>query len=101
MARTYLGLLYCYSLDDWERGMMLLRSASDEGYAPAAEAIRAIEKNLDARIIIGVCDLFYYASNLLDESGEDYYSHDHSDGVDIRIKKEDRAKRMGITMSGF
>ena len=101
MARTYLGLLYCYSLDDWERGMMLLRSASDEGYAPAIEAIRAIEKNLDARIIVGVCDLFYYASNILDESGEDYYSHDHSDGVDIRIKKEDRAKRMGITISGF
>ena len=53
------------------------------------------------RLLLGVCDLFYYASNILDESGEDYYSHDHSDGVDIRIKKEDRAKRMGITMSGF
>ena len=101
MARTHLGLLYCYSLDDWERGMMLLRSASDEGYAPATEAIRAIERNLDARIVIGVCDLFYYASNLLDERSDDYYSHDHSDGVDIRVKKEDRAKRMGITMSGF
>ena len=101
MARTHLGLLYCYSLDDWDRGMMLLRSAADDGYAPATEAIRAIEKNLDARIIVGVCDLFYYASNLLDERSEDYYSHDHSDGVDIRIKKEDRAKRMGITMAGF
>lgn len=37
----------------------------------------------------------------LDERSEDYYSHDHSDGVDIRVKKEDRAKRMGITMSGL
>lgn len=101
MARTHLGLLYCYSLDDWDRGMMLLRSASDDGYAPATEAIRAIEKNLDARIIIGICDLFYYAADLLDERSEDYYSLYHSDGVDIRVKKEDRAKRMGITMSGL
>ena len=101
MARTHLGLLYCYSLDDWDRGMMLLHSASEQGYEPATEAIRTIERNLDARIVIGVCDLFYYASNLLDERSDDYYSHNHSDGVDIRVKKEDRAKRMGITMSGF
>ena len=100
-ARTYLALLYCYSLDDWDRGMMLLHSASEQGYEPATEAIRAIERNLDARIVIGVCDLFYYASNLLDERSDDYYSHDHSDGVDIRVKKEDKAKRMGITMSGL
>ena len=37
-ARTYLALLYCYSLDDWDRGMMLLHSASEQGYEPATEA---------------------------------------------------------------
>jgi hypothetical protein len=45
--------------------------------------------------------LFYYASRIIDEDAEDMYPHPAFADVDIRAKKEDRAKRMGLTMGGM
>ena len=48
---------------------------------------------MDVQIIPG--------GNGVDEDSEDMYPHPAFADVDMRAKKEDRAKRMGITMSGM
>jgi hypothetical protein len=51
--------------------------------------------------VAGVFNLFYYASRIIDEDSEDMYPHPAFADVDMRAKKEDRAKRMGLTMGGM
>ena len=100
-TQTRVGLLLYYEYDDHEAGKALLSSAAEQGYEPAREAIRSIEQGLNARIAIGVCDLFYYASNILDERCEDMYSSEHQidyHGIDKKQRREDQAKRHGIIM---
>ena len=65
-TQTRVGLLLYYQYEDYEAGKEYMHRAADAGYEPAKEAIRAINNNLNAQIIIGVCDLFYYASNIID-----------------------------------
>ena len=79
-------------------------SAAEQGYEPAKEAIRAINNNLNAQIVIGVCDLFYYASNIIDDRAEDMYAKEHQvnyHGIDKKQRREIRAKKQaqGHTMS--
>ena len=100
-ARFYLGLLYYYKLDDKEKGMEYLRMAENQNFEPARAAITQIEYGYNARIVAGVFNLFYYASCIIDEDSEDMYPHPAFADVDIRAKKEDRAKRMGLTMGGM
>lgn len=100
-SKFYLGLLYCYRLHDWDKGMEHLHSASDQGFEPAQNAINNIQNGLNAKIITGVCSLFYYASRIIDDRAESEYPHPAFDGVETRTKKEDRAKRMGITYTGM
>ena len=100
-TQTRVGLLLYYEYEDHEAGKALLSSAAEQGYEPAREAIRSIEQGLNARIAIGVCDLFYYASNILDERCEDMYSSEHQIdylGIDKKQRREDQAKRHGIIM---
>ena len=70
-----------------------MNSAADEGYEPAKKAIRAINDQLNAQIVIGLCDLLYYASNIIDERAEDYYSSPVFDGIDKKQKRETQAKK--------
>jgi tetratricopeptide (TPR) repeat protein len=100
-SKFYLGLLYCYHLHDWDKGMEHLSSASEQGFAPAQNAINNIQKGLNAKLITGVCSLFYYASRIIDDRSESEYPHPAFDGVESRAKKEDRAKRMGIMYTGM
>ena len=100
-SKFYLGLLYCYRLHDWDKGIEHLRSASDQGFEPAQNAINNIQKGLNAKIITGICNLFYYASRIIDDRSESEYPHPAFDCVESRAKKEDRAKRMGITYTGM
>ena len=100
-TQTRVGLLLYYEYEDHEAGKALLSSAAEQGYEPAREAIRSIGQGLNARIAIGVCDLFYYASNILDERCEDMYSSEHQidyHGIDKKQRREDQAKRHGIIM---
>lgn len=100
-ARFYLGLLYYYKLDDKDKGMEYLRMAEEQNFEPARAAITQIQYNYNARIVAGVFNLFYYASRIIDEDAEDMYPHPAFSDVDMRAKKEDRAKRMGLTMGGI
>ena len=100
-ARFYLGLLYFYKLDDKEKGMEYLRMAAEQNFDPARSAIRNINNGYNAKIVTGVFNLFYYAGRIIDEDSEDMYPHPAFADVDIRAKKEDRAKRMGLTMGGM
>jgi len=92
-AKTSLGLMYCYRFDDWERGKEHLNDAAEKGYEPAKEAIRAINQNLNAQIVFGVCNLLYYASNIIDESAEDMYARDQLPVIDKKQRREIRAKK--------
>ena len=100
-TQTRVGLLLYYEYEDHEAGKALLSSAAEQGYEPAREVLRSIEQGLNARIAIGVCDLFYYASNILDERCEDMYSSEHQidyHGIDKKQRRENQAKRQGIIM---
>ena len=100
-TQTRVGLLLYYEYEDHEAGKALLSSAAEQGYEPASKVLHSIEQGLNARIVIGVCDLFYYASNILDERCEDMYSSEHQidyHGIDKKQRRENQAKRQGIIM---
>ena len=90
------GLLLYYEYEDYDAGWEYMRKAADQGYEPAKEAIRAINNNLNAQIVIGVCDLFHYASNIIDDRAEDMYAKEHQvnyHGIDKKQRREIRAKK--------
>ena len=90
------GLLLYYEYEDYDAGWEYMRKAADQGYEPAKEAIRAINNNLNAQIVIGVCDLFHYASNIIDDRAEDMYAKEHQinyHGIDKKQRREMRAKK--------
>ena len=100
-TQTRVGLLFYYEYEDHEAGKAFLSSAAEQGYEPAREVLRSIEQGLNARIVIGVYDLFYYAGNILDERSEDMYSQEHTidyHGIDKKQRRENQAKRQGILM---
>lgn len=100
-TQTRVGLLFYYEYEDHEAGKAFLSFAAEQGYEPAREVLRSIEQGLNARIVIGVCDLFYYAGNILDERSEDMYSQEHTidyHGIDKKQRRENQAKRQGILM---
>ena len=104
-TQTRVGLLLYYEYEDYDAGWEYMHKAADQGYEPAKEAIRAINNNLNAQIVIGVCDLFYYASNIIDDRAEDMYAKDQHQvnyhGIDKKQRREIRAKKQaqGLTMS--
>ena len=103
-TQTRVGLLLYYQYEDYEAGKEYMHKAADAEYEPAKEAIRAINNNLNAQIVIGVCDLFYYASNIIDDRAEDMYAQEHQvnyHGIDKKQRREMRAKKhaQGHTMS--
>lgn len=103
-TKTRVGLLLYYEYEDYKKGKEYVHDAADGGYEPAKEAMKAINNNLNAQIVIGVCDLFYYASNIIEERAEDMYSKEHQvnyHGIDKRQRKEINAKKRGVTMRGM
>ena len=97
------GLLLCYDYGDTEKGKQYLLSAMEQGYAPAEEALRSIERNQNAKIVTGVCNLFYYASKIIDNRTEDMYDKEHQvnyHGIDRKQRKALREKKQahGLAM---
>ena len=81
--------------------MEYLRIAAEQNFDPARSAIMNINNGYNSKIETGVFNLFYYASRIIDEDSEDMYPHPAFADVDMRAKREDRAKRMGLTMGGM
>ncbi len=101
-SKTQLGLLYCYTLGDWDRGMEHLYDAANHNYAPAKEAVQNIDRGLNARIFMGICDLFYYAGNIIDDRAEDMYSDGQMQAQgEHRARRERLAKQNGWRMGGM
>ena len=101
-TQTRVGLLFYYEYEDRELGKAFLSSAAEQGYEPAKEALQAIQQNLNARFVTGVCDLFYYASMVIEDCCEDMYSSEHTidyHGIDKKQRRGNQAKRDGIMMS--
>ena len=68
-----------------------LNGASERGYVTAKEALRSIAENRNALIVTGVVNLFFYASEIIEEDG--LKESGQGDGIDSRQKREIRAKR--------
>lgn len=100
-SRFYLGLLYCYRLNEWENGMEHLRAASERGFEPARNAINNIQKGLNAKIVTGICSLFYYASRIIDDRAESEYPHPAFDGVDSSCKEGRQSKEDGTCLQRY
>ena len=103
-TQTRVGLLLYYGYEDFEKGKELLRSASESGYAPAEEALKAMRSNLNAQIVTGVCNLFYYASRIIDNETEDMYNKEHQvnyHGIDRKERKAIREKKHALGMKGI
>ena len=104
-TQTRVGLLLYYQYEDYEAGKEYMHRAAEAGYEPAKEAIRAINNNLNAQIVIGVCDLFYHASRIIEDEAEDMYAEEQHQvnyhGIDKKQRREIRAKKQaqGHTMS--
>ena len=104
-TQTRVGLLLYYEYEDYDAGKEYIHKAAEAGYEPAKEAIRAINNNLNAQIVIGVCDLFYHASRIIEDEAEDMYAEEQHQvnyhGIDKKQRREIRAKKQaqGHTMS--
>ena len=102
-TQTRVGLLLYYDYGDTEKGKQYLLLAIEQGYAPAEEALRSIERNQNAKIVTGVCNLFYYASKIIDNRTEDMYGKEHQvnyHGIDRKQRKALREKKQahGLAM---
>ena len=102
-TQTRVGLLLYYDYGDTEKGKQYLLSAMEQGYAPAEQALRSIERNQNAKIVTGVCNLFYYASKIIDNRTEDMYDKEHQvnyHGIDRKQRKALREKKQahGLAM---
>ncbi len=93
---TSVGLLLYYEYGDYEAGKEYIRIAADNGYEPAKEAITAIDNNVNAQILMGVCDLFYYVSSIIEERAEDMYAKEHQvnyHGIDKKERQKINEKK--------
>ena len=102
-TQTRVGLLLYYDYGDTEKGKQYLLTAMEQGYAPAEEALRSIERNQNAKIVTGVCNLFYYASKIIDNRTEDMYDKEHQvnyHGIDRKQRRALREKKQahGLAM---
>ncbi len=98
-TQTRVGLLLYYEYEDYEKGKELLQGAADNGYTPAEKVLDALRNNLNARLIVGVCDLFYYIGNLIGEHTEEIYQKEqriNSHGIDRRQRKALRDKKQAL-----
>ena len=103
-TQTRVGLLLYYGYEDYEKGKELLRQASESGYSPAEESLKAIHSNLNAQLVTGVCNLFYYASRIIDNETEDMYNKEHQvnyHGIDSKERRAIRAKKQGLGLKGI
>ncbi len=96
-TQTRVGLLLYYEYEDYDAGKEYIHKAAEAGYEPAKEAIKAINNNLNAQIVIGVCDLFYHASRIIEDEAEDMYAEEQHQvnyhGIDKKQRREIRAKK--------
>ena len=98
-TQTSVGILLCYEYKDYEKGKEYIYSAIEQGYEPAKEAIKAINKNLNAQIIFGVCNLLYYASGIIEERVDDMHASEQLPTTDKKQRREIQEKKQGIIMS--
>ena len=92
------GLWYYYELGEHENGKAYLQYAAERGDSASAEALKAINKGHDARLIFGVLNLLYYASNIIDSRADDHSKHWPIRGVDRKRLNELRMKNEGLGM---
>ncbi len=92
--KTRVGVMYCYTFHDRESGEELLREASENGYTPATDVLHALQSEMDARIILGLCNLFYYAGSCIRNEHEDNRPRPVRNTIDRKEMQQIMRKKM-------
>ena len=93
-----IGLWYYYDLGDKQMGKDYLKYAADNGSAAAEQALDAIQRGLDARIVSGVLNLFRHASRVIDNRTKEHFKSGSMLGVDRKLREQIRQKKEGLGM---
>ena len=93
-----IGLWYYYDLGDKQMGKDYLKYAADNGSAAAEQALDAIQRGFDARIVSGVLNLFRYASRVIDNRAKEHFKSGSMLGVDRKLREQIRQKKEGLGM---
>ena len=75
-----------------------MAAAAEEDDARAQGASRSIQSGRNAQIFTGLCDLFYYAANIIDERAEEIHAPPGEPVISRRQRREEQAKRDGVVM---
>ena len=93
-----IGLWYYYDLGDKQMGKDYLKYAADNGSAAAEQALDAIQRGFDARIVSGVLNLFRHASRVIDNRAKEHLKSGSMLGVDRKLREQIRQKKEGLGM---
>ena len=92
-AQTQLGLLYLYRFNNFEKFKENIESAASEGDSYAKAAIKHYNSNRNYQIVMGIANLFYYASRIFEDDAAEQDDHMKLGEIDSKIKREIRQKR--------
>ena len=92
-ARTQLGLLYLYRFNNFEKFKEHIESAANEGDSYAKAAIKHYNSNRNYQIVMGIANLFYYASRIFEDDAAEQDEHMKPGEIDSKLRREIRQKR--------
>ena len=92
-ARTQLGLLYLYQFNNFEKFKEHIESAANEGDSYAKAAIKHYNSNRNYQIVMGIANLFYYASRIFEDDAAEQDEQMKLGEIDSKLKREIRQKR--------
>ena len=92
-AQTQLGLLYLYRFNNFEKFKENIESAASEGDSYAKSAIKHYNSNRNYQIVMGIANLFYYASRIFEDDAAEQDDHMKLGEIDSKLRREIRQKR--------
>ena len=92
-ARTQLGLLYLYRFNNFEKFKEHIESAANEGDSYAKAAIKHYNSNRNYQLVMGIANLFYYASRIFEDDAAEQDEQMKLGEIDSKLKREIRQKR--------
>ena len=92
-AQTQLGLLYLYRFNNFEKFKEHIERAASEGDSYAKAAIKHYNSNRNYQIVMGIANLFYYASRIFEDDAAEQDDQMKLGEIDSKLRREIRQKR--------
>ena len=92
-ARAQLGLLYLYRFNNFEKFKEHIESAANDGDNYAKAAIKHYNSNRNYQIVMGIANLFYYASRIFEDDAAGQDDRMKLGEIDSKLRREIRQKR--------